>query len=419
MFRALLSLALFASVLSCSKDDPVSAPSPAAKYVIDAWLVPSPANVDFKPDGTWYPFQVQSNLPDLDQLRIVINPTGLTADPVLTITHRRSTTNYCQWETMANNSLTLPQGGRFHLAACRPGTAAVVIQTYSGVPLDTMRFEVKAPSGIGGNQQTESDFNIELVFLRMPGDPILSLEQKKVYRNAADRWEEVITGDVQDIDFTYDPTNDWSPLLEASYSVDDKVDDLRVFIRVMDLEEDTAGLAWRPWVRSVGKLPIIAEMAVAPDYKDDFSLIMHEMGHCLGFDLSSWDQLGLRNKRDNTFKGSITRSIFLALSAGAYPGGYVPIDDGGGAHWKDSVLGDELMIYGWVWPYKTPLSIITAAAMLDLGYQVNLQAADPYTFQQKAAAKPHPPKPQPRCHIVRRPIKVADEKGRWIDTIQP
>ena len=62
----------------------------------------------------------------------------------------------------------------------------------------------------------------------------------------------------------------------------------------------------------------------------------------------------------------------------------VPVENTGGsgtadAHWRESVFGNELMT-GWLNSGITnPLSRITVASMADLGYQVNMNAADSYT----------------------------------------
>src|SRR5205814_4913622 len=61
----------------------------------------------------------------------------------------------------------------------------------------------------------------------------------------------------------------------------------------------------------------------------------------------------------------------------------VPVENSGGSgtrdsHWRESVFGNELMT-GWVGPGTAlPLSRVTIASLADLGYQVNLNAADAY-----------------------------------------
>lgn len=260
------------------------------------------------------------------------------------------------------------------------------------------------------------DFNIELVFVERPGDEELSPADKDVFQRAVKRWEQVILNDMPPVNYTHQPKSEWSSFLQTRIEVQDVVDDLRVFVRIMDLGENIAGSSTVTWVRTDGNVPILAEMAIAPGYKNDFSLIMHELAHCLGFDSSMWEDFGLLNARDNTFSGALTRIVFLILAGGTYQDRYVPLVDG--AHWDGGILGDELMISGWVWPYEAPLSIVTLAAMSDMGYEVNLEAADTYFLPKLAAAKPLVESPM-RCHIQRRPIRVADANGQEVKIIQP
>jgi hypothetical protein len=59
------------------------------------------------------------------------------------------------------------------------------------------------------------------------------------------------------------------------------------------------------------------------------------------------------------------------------------VENGGGpgtrdAHWRESVFFDELMT-GYVGPGRDlPLSRVTIASLADLGYQINMAAADPF-----------------------------------------
>ena len=268
----------------------------------------------------------------------------------------------------------------------------------------------------GGGAWPTGDFNIELVFLSKPGDPVLSQAAKAVFQRAAARWEQVILNDVPPINYTHNPKSQWSSFLQTRVEVQDVVDDLRVFVRIMDLGEDLIGSAAPTWVRVDGHFPILAEMAIAPESKDNFSLILHELGHCLGFGSAMWEDLGLHNSRDNTFSGSLTRMVFLVLAGGTYQDRYVPLV--GNSHWDGGIIGDELMISGWVWPYDAPLSIVTLAAMSDMGYEVNLEAADTYFLPKLAAAKPLVEAPM-RCYVQRQPIRVADQDGNVVRTIEP
>ena len=83
------------------------------------------------------------------------------------------------------------------------------------------------------------------------------------------------------------------------------------------------------------------------------------------------------------------------------------------------MFGDELMTLGWTWPYHAPLSRITVASLADLGYEVNLDAADAYRVPSTAAAKPVADENQPDCQIFHQPIQVVAEDGSIVDVLSP
>ena len=72
-------------------------------------------------------------------------------------------------------------------------------------------------------------------------EALLSTDQKAAFQRAADRWEEVITGDLRDVDFRLYPYNEWNEIVNAQITVTDVVDDLRIFVRIKNLEEEIAG----------------------------------------------------------------------------------------------------------------------------------------------------------------------------------
>jgi hypothetical protein len=75
----------------------------------------------------------------------------------------------------------------------------------------------------------------------------------------------------------------------------------------------------------------------------------------------------------------------------------VPVEAGGGpgtayAHWRESVLDNELMT-GYLDSGSNPFSEVSVGALADLGYGVDLGAADPYSLfaPMRAAQKAQPP----------------------------
>jgi hypothetical protein len=148
---------------------------------------------------------------------------------------------------------------------------------------------------------------------------------------------------------------------------------------------------------SAGLLPAVGRMQFdtadlarmeADGTLDD--VIAHEMGHVLGIG-TLWSRLGLLSGAgtdDPVFTGSGAVAEWAALADGRAGGG-VPVENTGGpgtreGHWRESVLGNELMT-GFVAESGNPLSRVTVASLGDLGYVVDLDAAEPYRLPAGAA----------------------------------
>ncbi|MFM7070043.1 MAG: leishmanolysin-related zinc metalloendopeptidase, partial [Actinomycetes bacterium] len=125
-------------------------------------------------------------------------------------------------------------------------------------------------------------------------------------------------------------------------------------------------------------------------------VITHEMGHVLGFG-TMWDQGRSLISGAGTSASAYTGPLGVAGWSTLGGTGNVPLETGGGsgtadAHWSESRFGIELMT-----GYKNSimrLSAMSIAAIADLGYQVNLSAADPYvlptTLRAASEAAPQP-----------------------------
>ena len=281
----------------------------------------------------------------------------------------------------------------------------------------------------GDSAGSSGAFDIELAYVH---PRTLTVAQKALVRQAADRWEEVIRGDLRDVNFASNPLNRWlgSPM-NATIRVNDQVDDLRIFVGVQPMDEEVMATGGPFLTRTGSGLPVVAAFVLNPDVlegwmpdDDLYALILHEMGHCLGFG-TIWKQLGLLKNEsvynpsaDTYFSGFQARQAFDQLGGRAYRGPKVPVEQDGSGHWRTSVFGDELMISGWVWPYHAPLSRITVASLADIGYEVNLDAADAYRVPSTTAAKPVA-ETRPGCQIIHQPIQVVAEDGRIVDVLSP
>ncbi len=204
----------------------------------------------------------------------------------------------------------------------------------------------------------------------------LTSTQLTVFQHAAARWSQVITGDLPNM--TYNGV---------------AVDDLLISVRVHSIDGvgGILGQAGPDAFRPTTYLPYHGTMefdsADMADMQADGSLyyvILHEMGHVLGFG-TLWDQKRLlagEGTSNPRFVGSHAVAAYNQIFGVAATG--VPVENTGGAgtrdaHWRESVFKSELMT-GWIGPAATdPLSAVTIGSLWDLGYQVNMSAADSFS----------------------------------------
>jgi hypothetical protein len=133
------------------------------------------------------------------------------------------------------------------------------------------------------------------------------------------------------------------------------------------------------------------------------TVVLHEMGHVLGFG-TIWGYLNLLQEPSDTtsggtvgadtyFSGSLAVSAFDSVYAESYPGNpysgnKVPVENdtqtyGPGSldgHWRESLFDHALMTPTLQSGQVNPLSVVTAASLGDLGYEVRDQSSDPFVM---------------------------------------
>ena len=123
------------------------------------------------------------------------------------------------------------------------------------------------------------------------------------------------------------------------------------------------------------------------------AVITHEMGHTLGFGAGFFALKGFLQSPsvpgspgvDTHFNGPQAIAQMDAAGGAAYVGAKVPIENTAIAgqadgHWRESVFDAELMTPFIENSGPMPLSAVTAAALLDLRYGVNLAGAQAFTL---------------------------------------
>lgn len=271
-----------------------------------------------------------------------------------------------------------------------------------------------------------SGYNVELRTWNVPPTPPPA-EVVAAFANAKARWESVITNDVQEIAVNYTPG-----IYATCPRIYEVIDDLLIFVSVdsIDGPDNIVGQAGPCLLRSGGTDPgtalagsmtfDIADLEILADDGILEDVILHEMGHVLGIGVLWGSLLVPSNCTSGTvdpyFNGPLAVAAFDAAGGTAYTGGNkVPVEDTGGAgtvcsHWRDTVHDNELMT-GWVNLGANPLSAITIQSLADMGYSVDLGAADSYTLPTPAAPAVRRGAIQLKNDVLLGPIYTVDQQG--------
>ena len=269
-----------------------------------------------------------------------------------------------------------------------------------------------------------TSFNIGLQYLS-PATPT----QREAFTSARQRWESAITDDIADLFLEAGAGTCGLSSPEVSQSIDDLV--ILVRIAPIDGPGGTLGIAGPCYVRTSNLLTVLGVMEFDTEDLEMIetqgflpNVILHEMGHVLGIG-TIWDAQGLladpslpdNPGADPHFTGPQGIAAFDDVGGVAYVGGAkVPVENTGGpgtadGHWRETVLDAELMT-GFIGPGVSPLSVVTLASLADLGYVVDLAAADPYSLLLAVRAFGDQQKARLLNDIFRGPIRMVDANGR-------
>lgn len=214
----------------------------------------------------------------------------------------------------------------------------------------------------------------------------LTPSQEAAFAAAAERWGEIVRTGLPSVSVNV-AAGACAPGAPAFAGT---VDDLTIdaIVTPIDGVGGTLGSAGPCIIRTTGGLPAYGVMRfdavdLARIEADGIlgDVILHEMGHVMGIG-TRWSAFSLLNgsgTSDPTFTGVVARGAWNALSGAGTP---VPVEGTGGAgtanaHWRESVFNAELMT-GWVDNGANPISDVTVGSLSDLGYGVDLDAADGY-----------------------------------------
>ncbi|HEX7022873.1 MAG TPA: leishmanolysin-related zinc metalloendopeptidase [Trueperaceae bacterium] len=306
----------------------------------------------------------------------------------LTITKSTSS----DWLGISPEEDTLPPGAlrQFTVNAACGSTAETRQGSLTFTTNDPDEPTITIPVTLQCTTASTSDFQIDLIF----GGDGLDASRRQVFERAAQRWAEVITGDLPDMSVS----DSWVKAYcgdEFSYS--GTVDDILIFAKIeaIDGPYGVLGQAGACIDRSAvqGGYPAVgvmifdsADIAMMESSGMLTGTILHEMGHVIGLNAYAWDRLGYLS-----YNGPDCLHSDSVLFAGANGvrewstlggSGNVPVEDNGQpgtacSHWDEETFGNELMT-GYASP-EMPLSRLTVGALDDLGYAVEYSAADTYS----------------------------------------
>ena len=272
-----------------------------------------------------------------------------------------------------------------------PGTAYEADYVYRGTVCDDRTAGLYSPKAEATTAGTPS-FDIQVILLR---GTLLS-DHVSVIEAAVARWEQIITHDIPN----YRLSEREISFLKFNYPhvvIPDVVDDIMIFLSIGDyiyaggmggfrLRSDLTSLPWRSYI------------SIDKDYFLT-SVVMHEIGHALGFDQYLWSRHNLlmhavdlswpHPRPDAHFYGERAIAAFDAAGGSGFTGFKVPLEHSrsGSAfsHWRTSVFrasGELMGVYA-----GNKVSAITIQAMADIGYSVDVMQADAFNLPPEGLSK--------------------------------
>ena len=259
---------------------------------------------------------------------------------------------------------------------------------------------------------TSSPYNIDA---RVVGT--LTAAQQAAVDAAVTRWRVVVSGDLPaaTVNLAANGCVDGQPALNET------IDDIVIYVEIgtIDGPGNVLGGAGPCILRATGGLPSVGAIQLdaadlsGMDQAELDDLVLHEMGHVLGFG-TVWASplLTGAGTSDPRFTGSSAIAGYHLLGGNQIS---VPVENTGGdgtadSHWRESVFANELMT-GYIGGGGNPLTGMTIGSLQDLGYSVDYASAEPLGFTVSFARTRVPSGPQLREMPLRSPILIMAPDG--------
>lgn len=223
-------------------------------------------------------------------------------------------------------------------------------------------------------------------------------QQKATIRKAMDPWEAAIDGDLPSVSLSSEEAQQAAQQCSIEQN---NIDDLVLVVSTSSIDGPD------------GTLAQAGPCLLRTDAQDNFTtalsgiiridgadidqpklerVVTHEVGHALGIGsrrMQGWgENVSVQDTPAPFHDGTNTTDAFHQLAGSeAYLGEGVPLENAGGrgtagVHWQEQNFENELMTGALNEDEKNPLSRVTLAALADIGYPVDMEAADDYTLPQ-------------------------------------
>ncbi|MFM7063700.1 MAG: leishmanolysin-related zinc metalloendopeptidase [Actinomycetes bacterium] len=266
-----------------------------------------------------------------------------------------------------------------------PGTTTVGLRVSDGAsPAVTRTVTV-----VAGAPASEP-FDITLLFVGS-----FTPVRTAAFNAAAARWSEVIHTGLPNLSLNYAAGGCGADAAAFSGTIDDVL--ITASVTAIDGPGKVLASAGPCYYRTADGLALagamqfdVADIGNLENSGDLEDVVLHEMGHVLGIGtLPGWSG-------NQSGAGTSTSAFIGPRAQGAWQelggSGAVPVENNGvpgttDSHWRESVFDRELMT-GYEDAGNDPLSRLTVAALGDLGYGVNLTAAEAFLLPLPSVRMP-------------------------------
>lgn len=251
----------------------------------------------------------------------------------------------------------------------------------------------------------------------------LQASERQVFDEAAQRWSQVVVGDLADSAVEARHVEQYC----EGYRYSGPVDDLLLIADVKELDGPggIVGMAGACIVRADG-FPLVGLIVIDSHDIDQLAsggnldtVVLHEMGHVLDISHSGWQRRGLLSHDRERCMESMTVQFTGSRAMNEYSRmggiGQVPVENNAVpgtacSHWDHETFHSELMT-GYL-SSDAKLSSLTIGALADMGYEVDMSAADDYSLNV-GDVRPQSLAPQVGERLLQ-PTGVLGEDGEVI-----